>query len=168
MTKHSFVLKLVFCALFTALIFVGTQFIKVPLVVGYFNLGDVFILLAGYFIGGWHGALCCATGAVTADILSGYIIYVPATAVIKAAMAFTLFLICKNKKTNPARFVVGAIISETIMVIGYFIYESLLFDFSGAVASLPANLLQGAACVVISSVVLMFLNRTKILKQLNI
>lgn len=49
--------RLAFTALFAALCCVGTMFIVIPLPHGYFNAGDVFVLLAGWCMGPCSAAL---------------------------------------------------------------------------------------------------------------
>lgn len=48
--------RLAFSAVFAALCCVATVVIVVPLPYGYFNLGDVFVLLAGWCLGPLYGA----------------------------------------------------------------------------------------------------------------
>ena len=50
--------RLAFTALFAALCCVGTMFIVIPLPHGYFNAGDVFVLLAGWCMGPVFGGVC--------------------------------------------------------------------------------------------------------------
>ena len=49
--------RLAFTALFAALCCVGTMFIVIPLPHGYFNAGDVFVLLAGWCMGPVFGGI---------------------------------------------------------------------------------------------------------------
>ena len=154
--RSSSILKICFCALFAALICICT-FISVPLPFGYFNLGDIMILLCAWSLSPIYGAVAAAAGAGLADALMGFTLYIPATVVIKALMAicahFTLVLIKKvfaSPKTDiPAR-ILSALCAEAIMVIGYFIYEYLLYG-KGAVASIPGNLLQGICAITVAS-----------------
>ncbi len=58
-------------------------------------------------------------------------------------------------------------VSETIMVLGYFGYASLLLGKGcGAAASIPGNLVQGAMGLVIGLVLLVVLKRSKALEKL--
>ena len=52
--------RLAFTALFAALCCVGTMFIVIPLPHGYFNAGDVFVLLAGWCMGPVFGSVAAA------------------------------------------------------------------------------------------------------------
>ena len=157
--------KLVHCALFAALIFIGTQFIKIPMSIGYIHLGDVFILLAGYFLGGYYGAASSIIGSVLADILSGYIIYAPATFIIKGLIAIIIFAFCKRTSKNKVLlFALGSALAELVMLVGYLAYDFILYGPSGILVSLSGNLLQGAGSVIISTVLLLPLEKSKISK----
>ena len=148
-------LKLCFGAVFAALVCACT-FISVPLPFGYFNLGDIMLLLGAWSVGPWIGAAAAAIGAGLADLLMGYTVYVPATAVIKAAMAIVAYFICrmlrKPLKPTLAR-IISAVCAETVMVLGYFAYEFFCLYGMGAVSSILGNLLQGA-CAVVGGVIL--------------
>ncbi len=147
--------QLVSAALFAALIFVGTQFLRIPLPFGYFNLGDCFVLLGAVMIGGPYAAMAAAVGAGLADCLSGYVVYAPATMVIKPVMTAAMFLAVKladrkSRNLSALLLAAGALTAETIMVCGYFLYDLCLYQLAGALAALPGNLMQGAVAVVIS------------------
>ncbi len=170
--KHSHILKLVYSALFAALVFVGTQFIKIPLPFGYFNLGDPFVLLSGYFIGGTYGIAAAAIGSGLADLLSGYVIYAPATIFIKSAMSILVFVICRRvgRKMSANKylpFLISAVIAEAVMVTGYYLYDAILYGFAGALVSLPGNLLQGTAAVIVSTILIILLDKCKLTEQLK-
>ncbi len=156
--------QLIYASLFAALIFIGTQFIKVPLMFGYFNMGDCFVLLAGWTLGGPYGMAASAIGAALADILSGYVIYAPATVLIKATMAAMAHLLYQ-KALGLHRFprlgalIGSAVIAELLMVAGYYAYETILYGAAGAALSIPGNLLQGVAAVVTSVLIIKILNK---------
>ena len=79
---------LVMTALLAALACVATLVIRIPSPTGgYMNLGDTIVLLGAYLLGGAYGAAAGAVGPALADLISGYMVYVPATLVIKAVMA---------------------------------------------------------------------------------
>ena len=56
--------KIVLTALFTALTAVATMFIRIPLFIGYVNLGDVFVLLAVFVLGPILGTMAGAIHSV--------------------------------------------------------------------------------------------------------
>ena len=67
--KFSTTQRLVFTALFTALITISTMFIRIPLPLGYVNLGDAFIFLAVFLLGPVYGTFAGALGSGLADLL---------------------------------------------------------------------------------------------------
>ena len=149
--------RLCFCALFAALACAGT-FIAVPLPIGYFNLGDIFVLCAAWCLGPVPGALAAGLGSALADIIMGYVLYAPATFLIKgctALLAGALFraLFSALKTAFPAR-LLSAVVGEAVMVGGYFVFEAVFMGYGmGASVSVPGNLLQ-AACGVCGAVML--------------
>lgn len=148
--RSASVRALCFAALFAALSCVGT-FISVPMPIGYFNLGDIFVLSGAFVLGAPLGAVAAGVGSALADLFMGFAIYAPATFVIKAlvaacaALLFALFKrIVKGEKTLMALWLVCAVVAEGIMVGGYFLYESLVLGYGlGAVASVLGNCTQG-------------------------
>lgn len=139
--------SLVTAALFTAIVCVATVVVKIPSPAtnGYFNLGDCFVLLAGWLLGPVYGALAAGLGSAFADILSGYVQYAPATFVIKALMAVAAYFICKAMQKSPfASKLAGGFAAEAIMVLGYFGYEAVILQYGVAAAgSIFANVMQG-------------------------
>ena len=169
----SFSKSLTFCAVFAALCCVGTLLIVIPLPAsGFFNTGDVFVLLAGWCLGPLYGAIAAATGSALADILSGYALYAPATFVIKgcvALVAYTVCALCKKiiRKENldilPR--VLSAAVAEAVMVVGYFLFECLLYTSLGAIPNLLGNTLQGVCCLVLASLLILALKPIKAVQK---
>lgn len=61
----------------------------------------------------------------------------------------------------------GAVVSELIMVGGYFIYDIILYRFAGAVAALPGNLLQGTAGVIASILLVTAFEKSGLIKHIK-
>ena len=149
-SKRVSVRKLCVASLFAALACIGT-FISVPLPIGYFNLGDIFVLTGAFFLGPLWGAAAAGIGSALADLFMGFAIYAPATFVIKALVAIVAafaFAFCqklvKNKKWLYVLWFICAIIAECVMVGGYFLYESTVLGYGlGAAASIVGNCMQG-------------------------
>ena len=161
--------KLVATALFTALTIVATMFIRIPLPLGYVNLGDAFIFLAVFILGPVCGVIAGGVGAGIADLF-GYITYAPGTLVIKSAMALVAWLVYQLLKTatQKAMFaeIAGGIAGTIVMAVGYFVYEVLLFTTAGvAVLNMPWNLLQGGVGITIAVAVMRVLTATKVLDK---
>ncbi len=163
--------KLVLTALLMALTFVATMFIRIPLPLGYVNLGDVFVLLSVFILGPVYGTIAGGVGSCLADLI-GYISYAPGTLIIKSAMALVAYLIysllLKATKKDIIAEIIGGIAGAIIMAFGYFFYEVLFFETAGvAIINVPWNLLQGAVGVILSTIVIRILDTTTLLEKLK-
>lgn len=152
--------KLTITALFAALSCIATMIIiPIGLENGYINLGDCVVLSSGWVLGPVYGAVAAATGTMLADIFSGYAYYAPATFIIKAVMAVAAYYIYrliakKSVISSVIASIISSLISEAVMVSGYFIFESVFLDIGmkAAIADIPGNALQGAAAIIIASI----------------
>ena len=151
------VLMLCLVAMFAALVCACT-FISVPLPFGYFNLGDV-VMLLGAFILGYPAAISAAIGASLADVLMGYTVYAPATAIIKGLCVVVACAILYFTKRFPdkktvllARLSIAAVAAEVLMVAGYLVFEAFVLSYgTAAFASVVGNCMQGI-CGVVGSI----------------
>ena len=83
-----------------------------------------------------------------ADIFSGYMIYAPATFIIKGFMAlfaFYGFKLLHTKADELLSRVISGIGAEVVMILGYFLFEGFLYGFVPSLANIPANGIQGIA-----------------------
>lgn len=142
-------IKLVLLALTSSLILLTTM-LYIPIGIGYYHLGDGFIFAAASLLGPYAG-ISAALGSALADLLSGYLLYAPATAVIKGCMGLVSGMMLKKNRKFITVFLV-LLLCEGMMTGGYFIYESCLYGIAGAVPSLIPNALQGLAGIVLGSV----------------
>ena len=163
--------KVVFTALITALITISTMFIRIPLPLGYVNLGDAFIFLAVFLLGPLYGTIASGVGSAFADLL-GFPLYAPGTLIIKALMALLACLVYKlinkNQKLSILAEIVAGIVGAVVMAFGYFFYEILFFETAGvAIVNVPWNLLQGAVGIVLSVVIMRILKNTRLSEKFN-
>ena len=136
--------KLVTCAMLAAIACVATMIIRIPIPKGYVNFGDCIVLLGGFLLGPVSGALAAGIGSALADIFSGYAIYALPTFVIKGLMAFIGAVLLKRFSDNKFWYIfLYTFICELIMILGYFLFESVLYGFVAAFASVIGNSMQG-------------------------
>lgn len=158
--------KLVTAAILAALACVATMIIKIPSPMkGYLNLGDCVVLLSGWVLSPMYGFLAAGIGSALADLFSGYVIYAPATLVIKGLMAVAAYYIFKliyNKIGNLPSRIVSGIVAELIMVFGYFLFEGILYGFVPSLVNIPANLVQGVAGLIIGIVLIKIFEKIKL------
>jgi uncharacterized membrane protein len=163
--------KLIMTALLMALTMIATMFIRIPLALGYVNLGDAFVLISVFLLGPLWGTIAGGVGSGLADVF-GYITYAPGTLVIKSVMAILAYLVGKGllkiTKNNLFSEIVAGIVGAVVMAFGYFFYEMAFFATAGvAIANVPWNLLQGGVGVAIFVVAMRVLSTTKLIDKLK-
>ena len=174
--------KWVVAALFAALTCICTMIIKIPTPTGgYIDPGDGMVLLCGIILGPGMGALAAGIGSMLSDLFSGYMVWVPATLIIKALTAMVagvLFRRCSqllngNKAASTVRVILGGIVGEALMVFGYFLFEiglnaasnggftsaAIAGGIAYSASGIPANIVQGVAGIVIACVLLPILSQ---------
>lgn len=164
--KKELLRKQVLTAMFTALICAATMLIQIPtpMTNGYVNVGDCFVLAAGWFLGPWYGLFAGGVGSALADLILGYAHYIPGTFVIKGLMAMVAALLSRKLLAKlPMRVgrLIGALAAELIMVSGYFLYAWAILGkaVTAAVTSIPSNLLQGTVGIVGGMMLIEILDR---------
>ena len=161
MKNRSNIYALSLTALFTALIFVTTNYIRVPIALGYVNMGDIFIIIGAFTLPMGYSVVAAALGGMLADLLSGYAIYIPITLVAKGLMALACSLAFYKDGVKVYRFILGAIGASLLMVLTYFIFEGIYYGWGAAVANLPAQIIQPAITVPIGLVMIFALKKVK-------
>jgi uncharacterized membrane protein len=162
--------KLVMAALFTALCCVATMAIRIPSPTGgYLNAGDAIVLLSAFLMGPFWGAAVAGIGSSLADIFSGYVVYAPATLIIKALMALVSGSILRHivSKHSAATAVLAGIAAELVMILGYFAFTATVLGFGlGAVAEIPGNAMQGIFGVAAGTALFLALSKVPYIKSL--
>ena len=145
-------------ALMMACVCAATIIIKVPSPLkGYLNLGDCAVLMAGWILSPGYGFLAAGVGSALADLFSGYMTYVPATLVIKGLMALIVYACYKLMSKRLGSLVsqiIGGVIAEIVMVLGYFVFEGFLYGFVPSLVNIPANCVQGAAGLILGIILI--------------
>jgi len=141
----------------------GTMIIRIPIPAseGYFNIGDVFVILAGLWLGPRAGLIVGALGPTIADAV-GYPQFILATFIIKGTEGLLVGLIGGGQKEySLGRRTFAATVGGFIIVAGYFVFEAWVYpllgnyipffkvtDIGGAIAELPANIAQAIIGIV--------------------
>lgn len=134
-----------------ALAAITTIMVRVPIPAtnGYFNIGDVFIILAGLWLGPKAGFVVGAVGSSVADAV-GFPVYIPATFAVKGIEGLIAGL--------PINKPVAAFLAAFVMVGGYYVFEAFIYPMVGkqipmfaittteaALVSIFPNFIQGVA-----------------------
>lgn len=161
--------RIVTAALMAALACVATMVIRIPSPLkGYLNLGDCVVLAAGWLLSPAYGFLAAGIGSALADVFSGYIAYAPATFVIKGLMAIVAYygfrLLNKKLSDLPSRIISGTA-AEIVMVLGYYLFEGVLYGFIPSAVNIPANAIQGAAGLIVGVVLMKIFDKSGIFRK---
>ncbi|MFX1486616.1 MAG: ECF transporter S component [Promethearchaeota archaeon] len=135
-------LNIALIAVFTPLTTALTMFIQVPVPAteGYINIGEVGVFLSGLLLGPVGGAIAGGVGSALADWVTGWVIYVPWTFVIKGMEGLIVGLFSRRRTAFNAVVVIAA---GLWMVAGYFLVEGfLLWGVAAAAIEIPGNLVQ--------------------------
>lgn len=150
--------KTVLSAVLAALVCVATMIVKIPSPLkGYMNLGDCVVLLCGWLLSPPYAFLAAGIGSALADLFSGYAIYAPVTFAVKGVTALTagvLFGLLHKKTGSLTAEIVGGIIAELIMVLGYYIFEGFMYGFVASAVNIPANAMQGLIGLIIGTILI--------------
>ena len=151
-------LFLVLTALFSALVFVVTFLLPVPIgVVGFVNFGDAIIFITSMVLGPLAGAVAGGVGSSLADLFLGYATYAPFTFVIKGAEGFVCGLLYKklfNGKKSWICRLVSMTIAGAVATVGYFFADFILYGIYAALPNCAFMLLQVGVSMVIAFVAL--------------
>lgn len=141
-----------FSGVLVALVFVFTAYLHIPSVNGYVHVGDGFIYFAACLLPLPYALFVGAGGAALADFLTGYAVWAPGSAVIKA-----LIVLCFCRKGNKIlnrRNWIALLPAAVICVGGYYLYGSIIAgNFAAPAADVPGNVMQ-AVCSSVLFVVL--------------
>lgn len=151
-SAHKHIKLICISAMIAALTFVATFLIKIPLAVGYVHIGDGIVFLASALLPAPYAMIATAVGVSLADLCSGYVIYIPITALIRI---LTVLCFSRKKPMISVRNIIGLLLGILLCAAGYWAFESI-FVYESALAALagvPFNLAQSAVGAVLYIVV---------------
>ena len=141
--------RMVYMALLSAVVFISTFIVKVPIPNGYVHLGDAAVFLCGYILGPVFGGIAAAIGAGSADYFSGYAVYILPTLIAKSSMARITgrwILNAQNTKKQYGTMLIAIV----LMCAVYYIAEVfMLGSISAPLINVPFNALQALVGLVV-------------------
>lgn len=148
--------------MFAAMIFALTM-LHVPIGAGgYIHVGDSVIYIAALLMGSPWSFISAAIGTACADLVSGVAVYAIPSAIIKVLIAVPFVLIAKkDTKLLSIRTAAFTILSGIITILGYFLTDLVVYR-AGAVADLPANVIQAVGSAVVFVILAFALDRADI------
>lgn len=149
----------------TALVFVFTAYLHIPSVNGYVHVGDGFIYFAACLLPLPYALFVGAGGAALADCLTGYAVWAPGSAVIKALLVLCFYR--KGNKILNGRNWIALLPAAVVCVGGYYLYGSILAgNFAAPLADVPGNIMQSLCSSVLFAVLAAAADKLKIKKYL--
>lgn len=152
-------------ALFAAMIYVVTSFVKIPTYQGYIHVGDGIMYLAAALLPMPYSIAAAAIGGGLADYLSGFAVWVMPTVLIKSAEA-AMFTSGQSKTVNKHN-MIAVILSSVVCVAGYWLAEGLIYgNFTAALAGIPTNFIQAVGSAALFLFIGLSLDKTDFRKIL--
>ncbi len=159
--KKEKLINMCHAGVFTAIVFVTTAYLHIPVHTGYVHIGDGFIYLAASLLPMPYALFTGAAGALLADCLTGYALFAPASVIIKGLTV--LFFTSKNDNLLNKRNLIALIPAAILCVGGYYLYEAVITgNFAAPLAGVTGNIIQS----VFSSIV--FIAAASAMKKMKI
>ena len=142
------------------MIFVVTAYFpRIPTVRGYIHVGDSVIYIAACLLNQPAAAISAALGGFLADALTGYVVWAPYTAIIKAALTLP-FTALGGRALSPRNFL-AALAAFPITVGGYYLAAWMITgDKHASFAEVPFNALQAGGSMLIFLIVAAGMDKT--------
>lgn len=157
-----------FTGIMAALVFVFTFTFKIPLGNGYTHLGDAFIFLSAYLLGGKRATFASGLGAALADLAGGYTMWIVPTFIAKFLMAAVCCLIAELIfKRSLMGYAVGAVAGAIVHIGAYSLAWLLLFDKAAMISAFIPLTIQTVVGVVVGAVFVVLFRKTGTDKKLR-
>lgn len=167
MNTHTNIKRLTITSAFIALTYIFTAFIRIPLLggEGYFNLGDVTIILSSIYLGPISGMIVAISASIMADLTAGAASFIPFTIIAKGGEALIVGLLFKK---FPDKFRVLSIFIATLFIVPVYMISYYLYFGVGYLMSSVFDLLQATTATILSYVLYLTFEKTNISKYLKI
>lgn len=154
--------RIVYAAMFIAIVFVATYFIQIPTpgsMGGLVHVGTVALFAIALKYGKYYGALAGGLGMALFDILSLWLVWAPGTFIVRLVMGYSVGLLSQDSKGQGQNFlknIVAICVGAAIMIPGYFIFEAYILGagVGAAMKSIPGNITQNVLGLVALAIVL--------------
>lgn len=141
--------KLCLSALFAAGIFIFTALVRIPIPLGYANLGSTVIFFCAGFLPLPYALISAVSGSILADLIS-FPIYALPTAVIKALVVLIFKGLMKLKIKKLQKELIASITAMVVSVMGYFFAGCFIYgSFIAGISQLFGLTLEAAVNVIL-------------------
>lgn len=127
--------------------------IPVPAANGIVTLLDAGVYFAGLLFGALGGGIVGGLTGLLIDLLSGYSIWAPFSLIIHGLQGYLFGFWIEKFGTKIKPLVIGLLLSNLVMVIGYALANEYLYGAGTGLLSIPSNIVQ---CLFGSAVIIIF------------
>jgi uncharacterized membrane protein len=154
--KKNNVKSICYVGLMGALVFIFTFTFKIPIgVQGYTHLGDAFIFLAVWLIGGKRASFSAGLGAALADFALGYTMWVIPTFLVKFLTVVVLSVIAELIfKRSTIGYIIGAIAAAAFHIGGYSLAWYIIAGKAGVISAIIPLVIQTLIGVTLAGVMI--------------
>lgn len=131
-------------AVMTAVVFVFTRAISIPVGQGYLNFSDIAIFFSAFAFGPWVGLVAGGLGTAFADLSLGYTQFAPVTFLahgLEGLLAGYLAMKMAGSMRYAIAWLVGALAMIGIYFVGEAVFE-VLGGLGQALTDFPVNIVQ--------------------------
>ena len=145
-----------------ALVYLFTWLIHVQIFPGeggLVHLGNVPLFIFAILFGKKTGAIAGGLGMALFDLTSGWTAWAPFTLIVVDIMGFVVGFITEKKK-GFGWYVLAMVVALPIKIVGYYIAEGFLYgNWISPALSIPGNVLQVVAAIVITAIAILPLKK---------
>lgn len=153
--KNKEIKKIVLCGFGIAVVFVLTAFVAIPIgQFGYVNLGDTGVMLFASILNPAMAFLVGGVGSAAADMFLGFSQYAVFTFIIKGIEGLLVALLAR--KIQGAMLSFGYMLGFIMMVLGYYLADTIIFGYIAALGGVGFNFMQGIICCIIACIARFF------------
>lgn len=133
------------CALFASLTYIATALINIRLPIsvngGLIHLGSVVLVVAASLLSPLQSGISVAVGMGLFDVTSAYVVWAPATFLIRFVQTYVLSVFLKKEKMSCT--ILGIVVSCLIEMGGYYLWEVILYgNWAAALSSMPGEIIH--------------------------
>lgn len=149
------IFKVVLTAMFIAVTVAISRFfiIPVPMTHGNINLCDAGIFISAILLGPKVGGVVGGASGFLLDLISGYGQYMWFSLIVHGAEGLIVGLLAGKNPDGKWTKLIAVLVGIVIMVFGYFVSDSVLYNLYAGYIGIGMNLIQGAAGALIAYLV---------------
>ena len=149
------IFKVVLTAMFIAVTVAISRFfiIPIPMTHGNINLCDAGIFISALLLGPRVGGVVGGASGFLLDLISGYGQYMWFSLIVHGAEGLIVGLIAGKNTDRKWTKLIAVSVGIVIMVIGYFVADSVLYNIYAGYIGIGTNLIQGAVGALIAYLV---------------